>query len=272
MIILWLGIGLGILSWFIEPALHAFALRDGNFIEQLYSEPGDVWSRSSNACLIIALCATAQALINRRKRAEEGMLRAQQELREAFEGTVKSLSISIDAQSPWTHGHSVHVAMYVTYIARAIGLDDELTKKLELAGLLHDIGKLGPYLKLLEKPEKLMPEEQQLVEEHPSKAVEILATWKWFEDILPSIRHHHEHWDGTGYPDKLKGDRIPLGARILAVADAYEAMTSDRPYRKALSHTQVMAELIRNKGIQFDPRIVNAFVRTNIPLAPASFR
>lgn len=187
-------------------------------------------------------------------------LRAQQELKDAFEGIIRSFSVAIDAKSSWTRGHSENISKYAAAIARAMELDEGFIKKVELAGLLHDIGKLGTSAEVLDKPGKLTPEERKLIEQHSAKGKEILAPVKWFKDILPCIRHHHERWDGKGYPDKIKGEKIPLCARILLAADAYDAMVSDRPYRKALSHTEAIEELTCNKSTQFDPEVVDAFV------------
>jgi len=184
------------------------------------------------------------------------------DIEELFIGTVKTLSEAIDAKSPWTRGHSERVTAIALDIGRELGLGDEEIKELELAGLLHDIGKLGTYEYILDKPGKLTEEEQEIMREHPRKGAEILAPIKQLSDICPIIKHHHEYYDGTGYPDGLKGEEIPFMARMLSVADTVDAMGADRPYRKGKPMAEIIAELERCSGTQFDPDVVSAFIKT----------
>lgn len=183
------------------------------------------------------------------------------DLRELFLGTVKSLSSAIDAKSPWTAGHSERVTNYALEIGRELGLSENDLKDLELAGLLHDIGKIGTYEAILDKPGNLNDDERKVVRQHPVKGAAILAPIKQLKDVIPSIRSHHEFYDGTGYPDGLKGEAIPLFARILGVADTVDAMGADRPYRKGKSMDAAIAELMKCSGTQFDPKIVDAFLK-----------
>lgn len=182
------------------------------------------------------------------------------DLEELFFGTVKSLSSAIDAKSPWTAGHSERVTKYALDIAKEMGLSSEDIRALEVAGFLHDIGKIGTYDILLDKPGKLEPDEVEIVRLHPGKGAEILEPIKRFRNIIPAIKHHHEFYDGTGYPDGLKGEAIPLGARILAVADTVDAMGADRPYRNGKPMDAIVIELRRCSGTQFDPKVVEAFL------------
>ena len=184
------------------------------------------------------------------------------DIEELFIGTVKTLSEAIDAKSPWTRGHSERVTAIALEIARELGLGDEEIKRLELAGLLHDIGKLGTYEYILDKPGRLTDEELEIMRLHPKKGAEILAPIKQLSDICPIIRHHHEYFDGTGYPDGLKQEEIPPMSRILTVADTVDAMGADRPYRKGKPMAAIIAELERCSGTQFDPEIVSAFLKT----------
>ncbi|MFQ5901256.1 MAG: HD-GYP domain-containing protein, partial [Thermodesulfobacteriota bacterium] len=177
-------------------------------------------------------------------------------------GTIESLASAIDAKSPWTKGHSERVTEYALMIGKEMKLDDETLKDLRLVGLLHDVGKIGTYGLILDKPEKLQEEEFEMVKEHPIRGAEILGPIKQFKDIIPAIQYHHECYNGRGYPDGLKGEAIPLLARILSVSDAYDSMTSDRPYRKAIGKERAIAELKRCSGTQFDPSVVDAFLRT----------
>ncbi|TAN62240.1 PAS domain S-box protein [bacterium] len=190
------------------------------------------------------------------------------DLEDLFIGTVRALSNAIDAKSPWTMGHSERVTSYALKIAKTIGLEDERLKRLEIAGLLHDVGKLGTYETILNKPGRLTDEELAIMQQHPAQGAAILAPIKQLEDIIPGVKYHHEFYDGNGYPEKLKGDDIPLMARILKVADTVDAMAADRPYRKGRSFDAIIAELKKFSGIQFDPSIVEAFLKTTNGLQP----
>ncbi|RJQ43933.1 MAG: HD domain-containing protein [Gaiellales bacterium] len=182
-------------------------------------------------------------------------------MEEAFAGTIKSLAETIDAKDPSTRGHSDWVSKYALMIGRALGFSDDDLEMLRFAGYLHDIGKIGIPDEVLGKPQQLSTEEWRLMKKHPIVSSKILDPVKLPDVIKEAVRHHHERFDGKGYPYGLSGEAIPLEARILAVADAFEAMTSDRPYRKALSDEQAVAELRRCCGSQFDPQVVEYFLR-----------
>jgi len=185
------------------------------------------------------------------------------DVREMFTQTVKALASAIDARDPSTKKHSEHVSGIAVEIGQAMGLSEMQLEQLEWAGLLHDIGKIGIRDAVLLKPEKLTREERMLMNEHPVKGEEILKDVDQLAAERPLIRHHHEWYNGSGYPDRLIGEEIPLLARVLHVADAFEAMTASRPYRPIpLSTAEAMAELNRYAGIQFDPGVVEAFSRT----------
>jgi PAS domain S-box-containing protein/putative nucleotidyltransferase with HDIG domain len=183
------------------------------------------------------------------------------ELQQLLVGTITSLASAIDAKSPWTNGHSERVTQYALAIGKEMGLKAGELERLRLAGLLHDIGKIGTYDVLLDKPGKLTDEEFDLVKRHPKKGAEILSPIKQLKDVLPGIRHHHEKYDGKGYPDGLKGEEIPLHARILCVADSFDSMTADRPYRPSPGREYAISEFRRCLGTQFDPAVVEAFLR-----------
>lgn len=168
---------------------------------------------------------------------------------------------TVEMRDPYTSGHSQRVSRYAQIIAEAIKLPPKKIKRIAVAALLHDVGKIHEIFEpILKKPGRLTPEERATIELHPLKSVELAEKVSELQDVLPDIRHHHENWDGTGYPDKLAGNAIPLGARIIMFADTIDAMTSDRPYRKALGPEEVKKELLRMKGIQFDPNILDALV------------
>jgi putative nucleotidyltransferase with HDIG domain len=171
---------------------------------------------------------------------------------------------AIEARDPYTSGHSRRVADKARLIARAIGLREKEIERIAAAALLHDVGKIhevfGP---ILSKPGRLTAEEQIIMRTHPVKSAELAGTVTQLRDVVPLIRHHHENWDGTGYPDGLKADGIPLGSRIIMFADTIDAMTTDRPYRAALDAPAVRKELLRFRGTQFDPSICDALLRSS---------
>jgi len=178
-----------------------------------------------------------------------------------------ALAKALEARDPYTHGHSESVTRYATWIGEKLrgkpGWEDgsvNSLKVLQNGGLLHDLGKIGIIDGILNKPGKLTEEEWAKVKEHPGKGAHILEGVEEFKEYALVARHHHERWDGKGYPDGLKGREIPTGARILAVADAYDAMTSNRPYRDAISPIEAAKEVVRCKGTQFDPEAVEAFI------------
>ena len=184
-----------------------------------------------------------------------------EEMRSLFISTVASLANAIDAKSPWTKGHSERVMHLAAMIAQEMGFDELLIERVRLGGLLHDIGKIGIIEALLEKPTTLDEDEFPPMRLHPEKGVAILAPISQLQDVLPGILHHHERYDGTGYPGRLKGKDIPQEARIITVADAFDAMVSERPYKKGYSKTAALAELRRHAGSQFDPAVVECFCR-----------
>ena len=183
------------------------------------------------------------------------------ELKALYNGLIFSLVYAIDAKSPWTKGHSERVTNYAIAIAKKIGLEEKDIETLNTAALLHDVGKIGTYDVILDKPGKLTAEEFALVKMHPAKGEEILKPVSQLKNILPVIRHHHENMDGKGYPDGLKGNEIPFLSRIIHVADSFDAMTADRPYRPAPSMEYAVSELKKYRGIQFDPEAVDAFLK-----------
>jgi HD-GYP domain-containing protein (c-di-GMP phosphodiesterase class II) len=170
---------------------------------------------------------------------------------------------AIEARDPYTSGHSRRVAEKARIVSRAVGLREKEIERIVAAALLHDVGKIhevfGP---ILSKPGRLTAEEQVIMRTHPIKSAELVGTVTQLRDVVPLIRHHHENWDGTGYPDGLKADDIPLGSRIIMFADTIDAMTTDRPYRAALDASSVRRELLRFRGTQFDPEICDALLRS----------
>jgi len=184
-----------------------------------------------------------------------------EELRESFVGIIAALAAAIDAKDPYTRGHSERVARYAAEIARELGLEPREVETVHYAGLLHDIGKIGVSEQALYKPDALDIEEWETVKAHPVIGARILKPISLLKEIVPLVRHHHERYDGTGYPDGLAGEEIPLGARILAVADSFEVMTSSRPYSPAMPPAQAIALLQEGMGKQWDAEVVEALLR-----------
>jgi putative nucleotidyltransferase with HDIG domain len=168
---------------------------------------------------------------------------------------------TVEFRDPYTSGHSLRVSRISKIIARAIGLPNREVERIGKAALLHDVGKIHEiFAPILSKPGKLTPEERAIMELHPVKSAELVSKLSDFNDIVLDVRHHHENYDGTGYPDRLEGKSIPLGSRIIIFADTIDAMTTDRPYREAMSADAVRAELVRCRGTQFDPDICDALL------------
>jgi hypothetical protein len=184
------------------------------------------------------------------------------QMREMFTQTIGALAEAVDKRDPYTSKHSQRVRMISVDIGRVLKVPARDLEALEWGGLLHDVGKIGVPDSVLLKQGKLTREERITMNAHPVKGAEIIASVAHLAPELPVIRHHHEWYNGSGYPDRLMGDEIPRLARILHVADAFEAMTADRPYRNALSIEQALWELQKFSGVQFDPEVVDAFLRT----------
>ncbi len=185
------------------------------------------------------------------------------ELRTAYIQTIRALAEAVDAKDAYTRGHSERVGVYASKIAREVGLPKELIERVYIAGLLHDVGKIGIRDYVITKPDRLTPEEYDEIKRHPEIGAKILEPVSFLSDVVDCVRHHHEWYDGSekGYPERLRGDRIPLPSRIILVADTVEAMTSDRPYRRGLALEAVVRELHKFSGSQFDPTCVEACLR-----------
>jgi len=176
--------------------------------------------------------------------------------------TIHALASAVDAKDKYTHDHAGRVASLCVATARELGITEQpRLREIELSGLLHDIGKIGIPDAILSKPEQLTPEEYKTIQAHTHIGAKIVQHVPGLENVAKAIHHHHERFDGLGYPDNLAGEAIPLASAIISVADTYDALTSDRPYRKAGSNEDAVAELTRCKGTQFDPNVVDALVK-----------
>ncbi len=183
------------------------------------------------------------------------------------ESLLDALAEVIDLRDPFVLGHSKHVTRYAVMIAQKLGLPEERVELIRKASLLHDIGKLGIPDRILLKPSKLSLEEYEVMKAHTTLGSGLLETSYGLSNLIPIVRHHHEWFDGSGYPDGLKGKNIPLEARIVSLADAVEAMASDRPYRKVSEPDEILLEIQRAAGTQFDPDIVKVFIDAVRPQA-----
>lgn len=191
------------------------------------------------------------------------------DMRQDYLSTISALIQAVEAKDAYTRGHSESVRRYTMDIAHGMGLPADVVERLEYASLLHDIGKIGVAETILRKPGRLTDEEYLEIKAHPAIGASIVQRLRLLGQEAGTVRYHHEWYDGRGYPDGLKGDQIPLGARIISVADAFDAMTSDRPYRRTMSRQEAIAELQRCSGTQFDPKIVEAAVRVLSAQEPA---
>jgi len=204
--------------------------------------------------------AELERLGTERKRAEEALDSTALE-------TLEAVSSIVEANDPYTSGHSATVTEIAIKIAQEMGLRAGQLDTLRIAGPLHDVGKVGIPSSVLNKPTGLTQAEWVMIQAHPQVSANVAQQVTAFEAAVPVIRHHHERWDGTGYPDGLKGDDIPLLARILAVADGFQAMASERPYRRARTEEEALAELQKGAGTQWDPEVVKVFLKLRKPPA-----
>lgn len=186
-------------------------------------------------------------------------------LRDAFLHTAESLAAAIDSRDPYTGGHTRRVEDYSVMLADNLNLSKQGKEELRLAAILHDIGKIGIDDAILRKGGALSEEEDLMMKSHPDIGARILGFVKEMRNIIPGVRYHHERFDGKGYPEGLKGEEIPLYSRIISIADAYDALTTDRPYKKSVDKDTALEEIAKDKGSRFDPFIVDTFYRLMKP-------
>jgi putative two-component system response regulator len=172
----------------------------------------------------------------------------------------KVLAYTLEEKDPYTSGHSERVCYYSDFISKRLSLSPKERSELQIASYLHDIGKIGISNRFINKKGTLTPTDWAVIKQHTRKSIELLVPLNLSSNIISYIQHHHERYDGTGYPDGLAGEKIPLGARIIAISDSYDSMTSDRPYRKPLTNGDAKSELLKNAGKQFDPKLVALFL------------
>lgn len=224
---------------------------------QGYCEKSDKFDQ---LLLLIESGVKAIKQMNTIKEINEELKEANEKLENAYLQSIETLRYTVEAKDPYTKGHSDRVSEYSVLIGKYLGLSDEDLHTLKIGGLFHDIGKIGIPDSILLKPSKLTPTEYSEIKNHPAIGVHILSNAIIFKDIIPIVKHHHERYDGLGYPSKLKGDDIPYLARITAVADTFDAMTSKRTYRDSLDLDFVKEEIEKNRRLQFDPQIADVFL------------
>ena len=224
---------------------------------QGYCEKSDKFDQ---LLLLIESGVKAIKQMNTIKEINEELKEANEKLENAYLQSIETLRYTVEAKDPYTKGHSDRVSEYSVLIGKYLGLSDEDLHTLKIGGLFHDIGKIGIPDSILLKPSKLTPTEYSEIKNHPAIGVHILSNAIIFKDIIPIVKHHHERYDGLGYPSKLKGDDIPYLARIKAVADTFDAMASKRTYRDSLDLDFVKEEIEKNRRLQFDPQIADVFL------------
>ncbi|MFH1258891.1 MAG: HD domain-containing phosphohydrolase [Elusimicrobiota bacterium] len=244
-------------SGFVTKSILAVPLKLGEHLigvlEAINKKGGDVFS-SNDMRLLRSLAATGAFAIHKTQLFKD--------LNELFIGTIRVVADAIEAKDSYTRGHSERIRRYSVCIAKELNVSETDLRDLELAALLHDVGKIGIPEQILRKSEKLSDEDWKQIRKHPSIGADMLAPIKQLRrNVIPGIRYHQERYDGKGYPDGLAGEKIPLFARIIAVADTFDAMTSKRPYRDVFSNEATVDTIKKNSGIQFDARAVEAFIR-----------
>lgn len=224
---------------------------------QGYCEKSDKFDQ---LLLLIESAMKSIAQMNEIKRINKELADTYNKLEKAYLDSIQTLRYTVEAKDPYTRGHSDRVSEYSVLIGEKLGLTDDDIKTLRVGGLFHDIGKIGIPDSILLKESKLTDDEYSEIKNHPSIGAHILCNAEVFQDIIPIVKHHHERYDGNGYPSRLKGEEIPYIARIAAVADTFDAMTSRRSYRGPIDIEHVKEEIKRCEGTQFDPQIAEVFL------------
>ena len=224
---------------------------------QGYCEKSDKFDQ---LLLLIESGIKSIAQMNEIKKINEELKNTNEKLEQAYLESIQTLRFTVEAKDAYTRGHSDRVSEYSVLIGKHLNLPEEDLKTLKIGGLFHDIGKIGVPDSILLKESKLTDDEYSEIKNHPSIGAHILSTASIFQDIIPIVKHHHEKYDGHGYPSQLKSEEIPYFARIAAIADSFDAMTSRRTYRDSLPIETVISEFERCKGTQFDPELDDIFL------------
>ncbi|SMC44311.1 HD-GYP domain-containing protein [Sporomusa malonica] len=247
----------GVCSWFLARNFAARIQRLDLAIDQIAAGKHDIHLRVEGSDEVSLLAARINGLATALHGERESLMMA----------TIESLVTALEAKDAYTYGHSSQVANIAEAIGRELGFAEDELLTLRIAALLHDIGKIGIPDHILNKPGRLDAEEWAIIKQHPETGAKIIAGIPALKAVAESVRHHHARWDGEGYPAALSREAIPLGARIIAVADTYQAMVSDRPYRAGMPEEVALKEIRRCAGTQFDPQVVGAFVKSTYGLS-----
>jgi len=239
----------------VTRPIHALASGTEAFAKGQLDHRVNVTSRNE----LGALAATFNSMAQQMQEYIQRLKVAAQVNNELFMGTIRALAEAIDEKDPYTRGHSERVNQYAVLLAKQLGLGRKEMREVHISSLFHDIGKIGIEDKILRKPAMLTDQEYAVMKQHPEKGAQMLSKITAMRDIIPGIRFHHERWDGTGYPKQLKGEQIPIAARIVAVADAFDAMTTNRPYQKAMSFDTAIQRLTELSDRVYDRKVVVAF-------------
>ncbi|HET7453327.1 MAG TPA: HD domain-containing phosphohydrolase [Thermoanaerobaculia bacterium] len=253
-----LAIGVGVVMAIrLASPIRALAEQAHDIAEGRYGQRVEVRGAAEIADLSSSFNRMSESI----DRAMTDLKKAAKENHELFINSVRALAAAIDAKDPYTRGHSERVARYAVSIARAMELRPEEVRKVRLSALLHDVGKIGIDDRILRKPTALTDEEFEVMKTHPAKGAAIMSAIPQLADVVPGMKHHHEKWEGGGYPDGLKGEEIPLLARIVSVADTFDAMTTTRPYQKAMEISFVISRIQTLAGTRVDKRITDVLVK-----------
>lgn len=251
-----LGIGL-LLARIITKPLSSLADVSRDLARGNFSRRADVAIHNEIGELAVAFNAMADEIQDYIQKVEA----AARETQQLFMDSIRAIANALDAKDPYTRGHSDRVSAYSMIVGREYGLDERTMRTMEISSLLHDVGKIGIEDKILRKPGALTEEEFEIMKTHPPKGAQILGGIPQMREIIPGIRHHHEKWSGGGYPDGLKGEAIPVLARIIGVADAFDAMTTNRPYQRGMTFERASARLNELVIKVYDPDVIAAFNR-----------
>ena len=211
--------------------------------------------------LLVESCVKSLKQLKTIREYQEELNKAYETMNDNYMEMIHAMRLLVDARDVYTRGHSDRVAALAVKIARRMGMSEEDVRQIRLAGLFHDIGKVGVPDGVLLKAGKLTDEEFDVIKQHPEKGEKILEALSFFKSVAPVVRSHHERIDGKGYPDGLKGEEIPLESRVITISDAFDAMTSDRHYRKSKSVKEAVSEIEKNRGTQFDQKIADIFLK-----------
>lgn len=247
----------GVCSWFLARNFAVRIQRLDLAIDQIAAGKHDIHLRVEGSDEVSQLAARVNSLATALHGERESLMMS----------TIESLVTALEAKDAYTYGHSSQVASIAEAIGRELKFSEDELLTLRIAALLHDIGKIGIPDHILHKSGRLEEEEWAIIKQHPETGAKIIAGIPALKKVAESVRHHHARWDGDGYPEALSRENIPLGARIIAVADTYQAMVSDRPYRAGMPEEVALDEIHRCAGAQFDPQVVDAFVKSKYRLS-----